>query len=419
MKNKIFKILPIFCLGFQGFSQTQPAVTVNTGELHILPNTLVSTHSDFDNQEDGVVFNDGEFQFYKNYNNNGMFTHSTNATTGYTVFQGSEPQVIAGSQPSKHHDLLFNNNSTAYSFNLNNDFIIDGTANFNNGIVKINSNDGGAMLFTENSNQINTSDKSYAEGMVEKLGNKPFVFPIGKSQYYRAAGIGAPKTIADTFKAEFFLEDSNNLHPHANKTGVIKLINAKEYWTITRDNNQSHVIVTLTWHDQVTPAELVNDALNLRVIRWDADQNLWVNEGGIVDLGSKTVTTPVAMEDFGIFTLGTIKPEVITAGDVSVYNYLTTNGNDKNDYLIIDNIDRYPNNQLEIFNRYGVKVYETKAYGSNQNYFKGYSEGKLTVGSDNKLPTGTYYYILNYEKTDEPDGPKTIKKAGYIHLENN
>ena len=417
MKNKLIILNSILLASVTSFSQTN--VTVNNGAFYVLPNTLVSTHSNFENSNTGVVFNDGEFQFYKNYNNNGMFTHSTYATTGYTVFQGNEPQVIAGSEPSKHYDLLFNNNSSsAYSFQLNNDFIIDGTANFTNGVVKINPDQEGAMYFTEKSRQINASDKSFAEGMVEKVGNNAFMFPIGKGPYYRPAGIGAPKNIAHTFKAEYFAGNSNDIHPHFNKTGIIRLINDAEFWTISRDNDQSHVIVTLSWHDQATPEELVKDAENLRIVRWNSEKNLWVNEGGIVDMGNKTVTTAVAVEDFGIFTLGLIKPEAILPGDVVVYNYLTTNGNDKNDYLIIENIERYPNNRLEIFNRYGVRVFETTAYGSNGNVFKGYSEGRITIGND-KLPTGTYYYILTYEKTDDPGGIQSVKKAGYIHLENN
>lgn len=420
MKNRILKAIRISLLLISGMAlaQTSNNIAVNNGAMYILPNTLISTHSDFENSTSGVVFNDGEFQFYKNYNNNGLFTHSSNATTGYTIFQGSEPQIIAGSQPSKHYDLLFNNNSTAYAFQLKNDFIIDGTVSFLNGIVKVNPDQEGAMLFTEKANHVNTSNKSYAEGMVEKEGNTPFVFPVGKQKLYRAAGISAPKNVTDSFKAEYFLENSNAIHPHFNKTGVIRLIDDAEYWTVSRDNNQSHVILSLTWNEDTTPLALVSEAENLRVIRWDAKQNLWVNEGGIIDFGAKTVTTPVAVEDFGLFTLGLIKPEVILPGDVVVYNYLTTNGNDKNDYLIIDNIERYPNNRLEIFNRYGVKVYETTAYGSNGNVFTGYSEGRMTVGKD-KLPTGTYYYILAYEKTDAPGGAQTVKKAGYIHLENN
>lgn len=417
MKNKIFKILPIFCLGFQGFAQTQPAVTVNTGELHILPNTLVSTHSDFDNQEDGVVFNDGQFQFYKNYNNNGLYTHTTSLTTGNTIFVGSEPQVIAGSQPSNHYGVTFNNGQSGQVFQLKNDMIINGTSDFTKGIVAIDSLSGGAMLFTTNGSHINTSDNSFVIGTVEKEGNKMFTFPIGQNQYYRLLGIGAPPSTTDHFQSKFYLENPTTDRPEENRTGVLKAIDTNEYWTLQTQNSQSHVIVTLSWHDKTTPQNLLNDKESLRVVRWDAKRNLWVDEGGIVDQAKQTVTTSVPVEEYGIFTLGLAKKELILPEDVVVYNYMSTNGNGKNDFLLIDNIERYPTNHVEIFNRYGVKVFETSGYG-NANVFRGFSQGRVTVAKDQKLPSGTYYYVLQYDKADANGVIQTIKKVGYIHLEN-
>mgnify|MGYP006360476565 CR=1 FL=1 len=399
-----------------GFAQNN--VTVNNGDMYILPNTLISTHSNFENSTSGIVFNDGEFQFYKNYKNDGMFTHTTNSTTGYTVFQGNNPQIISGSLPSRHFDILFNNNSTAYAFQLNNDFMIDGTANFANGIVKINRNQEGAMLFTENSKHINTSDKSYAEGMVEKVGNKPFGFPVGKSELYRPASISAPKEILTLIKTEYFLENSNRVHPHTNKSQEVVGINDKEYWFITRDESNSSVILTLSWNENTTPQEFTDDAQNLVIVRWDDEQNSWMNEGGIVDFANKTVTSPVEISKYGVFTFGKLKGAVAPEFEVIVYNYMTTNDNGKNDYLIIENIERFPENNLEIYNRYGVRVYKTDGYGINGNVFTGYSQAKVTVDKNEKLPTGTYYYILNYTKHDKSGQTQVIKKVGYIHLEN-
>src|SRR5690554_2277718 len=197
----IFGLLTVVALvlGEASYAQTTEPVTVNQGQLYILPNTLVSTQFDFDNTSSGVIFNDGEFQFYRNYNNDGLFTHSSNQTTGYTVFQGSQPQLISGSQSSKHFDVLFHNTSTQYPFSLDSDMIINGTGNFRTGIVKINKEVGGQMLFGNGATQINATDNSYAEGMVEKQGNNSFVFPIGKSGYYRLAGISAPANEVHTY----------------------------------------------------------------------------------------------------------------------------------------------------------------------------------------------------------------------------
>lgn len=418
--KKIFKNISLLflSLGSVAYAQTVEPIMVNHGQLYILPSTLVSTQFDFDNKASGVIFNDGEFQFYKNYNNDGLFTHSTNQTTGYTVFQGSQPQMIAGSQPSKHFDVLFNNTSTQYPFSLNSDMIIDGVGNFREGIVRINKNDGGQLLFGNGASQMNASNKSYAEGMVEKQGNNAFAFPIGKLGYYRLAGISAPSNVADTYLSEYFKEDTNQIYPHKDRTGIISAVNDQEYWTITQAaGTTGSVMVTLSWHDQTTPAEF-RGTQDLHIVRWDATQNLWVDEGGVVDAGAKTITTPVQVDGFGIFTLGKIKENFLNPGDVVIYNGVSPDGDGINDYLMIDNIEYFPENNVTIYNRWGRKVYETKNYNSKNNVFVGVAEGNGIVGSGEKLPAGTYYYVVEY-LYDRDGQNQWIKKVGYIHLESN
>ena len=418
MKKIFINIRLLFLsLGSVAYAQTVEPVTVNQGQLYILPNTLVSTQFDFDNTASGVVFNDGEFQFYKNYNNDGLFTHTTNQTTGYTVFQGNQLQLISGSQPSKHFDVLFHNTATQYPFNLDSDMIIDGTGNFRNGIVKINKDAGGKMLFGNGASQMNASDKSYAEGMVEKQGNNAFVFPIGKSGYYRLAGISAPANETHLYQGEYFQEDTNERYPHKDRTGIIEVVDNKEYWTIEQGTGTTgSVIVTLSWHNQTTPSEF-RGGTDLHIVRWDANQNLWVDEGGIVDTGNQTVTSPVEVEGFGVFTLGKIKEKFLNPGDVVIYQGVTPDGDGINDYFIIDNINQFPNNNVTIYNRWGRKVYETSAYDSKGNVFRGVAEGTSVVGNET-LPTGTYYYVVEY-LYDRDGENQWIKKVGYLHLENN
>ncbi len=420
MKKRIINISLLFAsIGCSvAYAQTAEPVTVNNGELYILPNAMVSTHYDFENTSKGVVFNDGEFQFYKNYNNDGLFTHTTNQTTGYTVFQGNQLQLISGSQPSKHFDVLFHNTAVQYPFNLDSDMIINGTGNFRTGIVKINKDAGGKMLFGNGASQMNASDKSYAEGMVEKQGNNAFTFPIGKLGYYRLAAISAPSNEAHAYFAEYFKENTNELYPHKDRTGIISAVNHQEYWTITQENGTSgSVMVTLSWHDQTTPVEF-RGTQDLHIVRWDSTQNLWVDEGGIIDENAKTVTTPVQVDGFGVFTLGKIKEKFLNPGDVVIYNGVSPDGDGINDYFIIDNINHFANNHVSIYNRWGRKVYETTNYDSNGNVFKGIAEGVGVVGSGEKLPTGTYYYVVEY-LYDRDGQNQWIKKVGYMHLESN
>ncbi|RXR19013.1 PKD domain-containing protein [Flavobacterium amnicola] len=102
--------------------------------------------------------------------------------------------------------------------------------------------------------------------------------------------------------------------------------------------------------------------------------------------------------------------------DLNVYNTISPNGNDLNDKFIIKNIETFPENKLEIYNRYGELVYKSNRYGIDSNYFYGFANKGLIFQDGNKLPTGTYYYILNYQR-ESLEINKTIK--GFLYINNN
>ncbi len=84
---------------------------------------------------------------------------------------------------------------------------------------------------------------------------------------------------------------------------------------------------------------------------------------------------------------------------------ISPEGNGLNDYLIIEELERFPNNKITIFNRWGVKVYEASPYLDEWNGFDMFG---VSIG-DGKLPVGTYYYILYLDETYKP-------LQGYIYL---
>ena len=97
--------------------------------------------------------------------------------------------------------------------------------------------------------------------------------------------------------------------------------------------------------------------------------------------------------------------------DVEVFNLLTPNGDGKNDVFVIRNIELYPENTVEIYNRWGVKVYNVSGYGQNGRYFIGESSGRVTVKGNSSLPSGTYFYVLKYKS----NGAWKDRK-GYLNL---
>ena len=98
--------------------------------------------------------------------------------------------------------------------------------------------------------------------------------------------------------------------------------------------------------------------------------------------------------------------------EVEVFNVVTPNGDGAHDTLIITGLDVRPNNNIQIYNRWGIMIFSTESYDSLTNYFNGYSSARLTAGKNERLPSGTYFYILNYE--DTTGDSKTL--SGYIYL---
>lgn len=82
-------------------------------------------------------------------------------------------------------------------------------------------------------------------------------------------------------------------------------------------------------------------------------------------------------------------------------NAITPNGDGYNDYWNISDLERYPDNEVRIINRWGDEVFFAAPY---QNNWRG-------TWKDQELPGGTYYYILKIKFNGEDvkfDGPLTI-----------
>ena len=107
---------------------------------------------------------------------------------------------------------------------------------------------------------------------------------------------------------------------------------------------------------------------------------------------------------------GTVLP--IKACQVEVFNAVTPNNDGDNDYLYIRGLDCYTDNSIEIYNRWGVKVYENQGYDNSTKAFRGYSEGRVTINKSEPLPYGTYYYVLKYKDYKG----NVLIKTGFLYL---
>ena len=128
-------------------------------------------------------------------------------------------------------------------------------------------------------------------------------------------------------------------------------------------------------------------------------------------LSDPFVQNPVASNTVNItFTITASDINGCTASDsvrvelypeVKVSSGFSPNGDGKNDLWIIDYIDQFPNNTVEIYNRWGEQLFYSKGYLTP---FNGQYRGR-------DLPVGTYYYVINLNHpayTKPYTGPLTI-----------
>lgn len=101
-------------------------------------------------------------------------------------------------------------------------------------------------------------------------------------------------------------------------------------------------------------------------------------------------------DESGAFADLVFKVEV--SSDLKIYNAISPNGDGIHDFFEMEGIRQYPDNKLDVFNRWGDKVFYASGYDNVKNTFDG-----------KNLPDGTYYYVLQLGKDR-----KTLE--GYIVL---
>jgi gliding motility-associated-like protein len=91
---------------------------------------------------------------------------------------------------------------------------------------------------------------------------------------------------------------------------------------------------------------------------------------------------------------------------VEVFNAFSPNGDGLNDTWIIQGITRFPDNEVQIFNRWGNLVFKVTGYNNTTKVWDGNSSEGIVFGS-NGAPDGAYFYVITLG-----DGSERI--SGYV-----
>ncbi|HYF68264.1 MAG TPA: HYR domain-containing protein, partial [Ohtaekwangia sp.] len=127
--------------------------------------------------------------------------------------------------------------------------------------------------------------------------------------------------------------------------------------------------------------------------------------GDIFSIGETTITYEATdhtgKTSYCTFNVIVSLPKI----DIGISKVITPDGDGINDSWILDNIDKFKNNKVVVFDRWGSVIYTATGYNNDNVVWQGRNRrGDL-------VPTGTYYYTISVNSSSEHS-----RKTGFIEL---
>lgn len=399
------------------------------GNVEIHENAQITFHGELNNEGAVQTQKNSNTKLKENLTNNGNFTVDTNNTGGDVTFENpSKTLSINGSNTPEFYNLVVN-----VSNGLENTVPVDviNSLSYIEGIVSTpRSTPDFPINLRNDAIYTGAVDTKHTDGYSSYEGVLEHTFPVGDDNRLRTISVNAGASVT-TSKAAYFYENPNstNAFPlsfdNNERNEGISNISTFELWDL---DGETPAQATLTWDILSNISQILDgESLDkLTIVGWSKSENKWVNLGntsfsGDTNIGEITSGAFIP-NDYEAITFARLLDEESADDGIEVFNGLSIADEDgKNDYLIIKNISKFPDNRFKIFNRWGVKVYEATGYDADlkevvsepKKFFNGSSNGRITVRKKDFLPVGTYFYILEYV-SDKFGGEKS--KSGYLYI---
>tara|TARA_R110002051_G_scaffold241712_1_gene302106 strand:+ start:76383 stop:77534 length:1152 start_codon:yes stop_codon:yes gene_type:complete len=244
---------------------------------------------------------------------------------------------------------------------------------------------------------VGESDFSKVDGYALVTNQQAYSFPVGDEVQLRPLIMNS-QSINLTAKCAYFFENPNSpfsfseIFDTTETARQLDAVNEKEFWRLESSVPST---VTLSWNLRSDIGALTEETENLLVVGWSKVNKEWEI------LGNSFVSGDVSN---GIISSESFIPdayEAITIGSLLVPQdrmvidnfYMSPNGDGINDVLVIDELTLSPNNNLKIYDRNGLLVFQKENY---LNEFAGISNvDTLVIDRDKGLPAGIYFYVVN------------------------
>ncbi|MBC7863530.1 MAG: gliding motility-associated C-terminal domain-containing protein [Bacteroidia bacterium] len=171
-------------------------------------------------------------------------------------------------------------------------------------------------------------------------------------------------------------------------------------WTVTITSPlcgpivDSVTVSVWTVNPDAGPNVTINQGETATLTGTGANQYFWSPNSGMMysntdhpDVNPSITTTYYLQggDGNGCFGYDSVTVFIRPSTELYFYNTFTPNGDGSNDIWVIANLFNYPNNKLEIYNRYGQLIFKKTGYANDWN--------GMYLGEE--LPSGTYFYVLD------------------------
>jgi gliding motility-associated-like protein len=248
---------------------------------------------------------------------------------------------------------------------------------------------------------LSANDNSHVETPILSRDHTDFVFPTGDNGVYQ------PLTIKNGDDNDLMVLFQGVAYEDLLLPEGVDFISSQFHWLVSGEKTAQ---LGLSWNTNSLLSQVADEVEELVILGHTAAG--WeVIPAQLAPFAADGIT-PTSLDEGAIFSDGNIpfsRYDALTIGGVKsvttvlVSEGLTPNGDNVNDTWYIENIERYPEAVIRVFNRWGGEVFYHR--GNYKNDWNGTYKNNLET-----LPEAPYYYRIDLDN----DG--YIEHQGWIYI---
>lgn len=242
------------------------------------------------------------------FSNNGTYNTSNNVL----VVNGSSIQNWSGTSSATLSNLCVKSpqNQTT-TLKLFTNLTVSNSLNLINGYIE--SSPISTLNISDNAVSNSGSASSFVIGMMRKIGNDAFIFPLGKNGKWAPLGISAPASPTSQYTANYVPASYTNLTPIQTPASQVSTL---EYWELNKSTPTDAVQVSLFWQNALLSG--ITDCAALALANWNG--NAWsysvgTTTGACNGTAAGNITSVSSQAENGIYSFvfyGNVTTQSIT-----------------------------------------------------------------------------------------------------------